>query len=111
MEVRDLFHALQRFELFPEPRGVFYVSIDRDLDPLGLRREAEGEVRQSEAREVIDLDLAGRKRRGLVHPAGLPGNNLGNQCFLILSALRARCKRDLGQEQLPDRRTQGFELV
>ena len=50
-----------------------------------------------EWREVIDLDLAGRKGRGLVHAAGSPGA-LEDNGFPILSALRPRCERGLGQE-------------
>ena len=73
VEVRDLFHAFERFELRREARGTLHVSVDGDLDALGLRREAEGEVQESEAREVLDLDLTGRKGRGLLHAAGLPG--------------------------------------
>jgi hypothetical protein len=77
VEVRDLFHTHERSELRPEPRGTFYVTVDGDLDALGLRREAEGEVRESEAREVIDLDLAGREGRGLLHEAALRSGSGG----------------------------------
>ena len=78
VEVRDLLYALERSELRSEPGGTLDVAVDGDLDALGLRRKAEGEVHQSEAREVVDFDLTGRQGRGLSHAAGLPGRGSGH---------------------------------